>query len=73
MERAEFARLVRDALANLYDNAALETHPLADFLPKPAEAKVSRAEHLRAALLKAIESLRPPNWGVLKSFRKPLI
>jgi CheY-like chemotaxis protein len=60
MERMEFARLVRDALANLYDNAALETHPLADFLPKPAEAKVSRAEHLRAALLKAIESLRPP-------------
>ena len=60
MERTEFARLVRDALASLHDNAALETHPLATLLPSPAGSKTSRAEHLRAMLLQAIEKLRPP-------------
>jgi CheY-like chemotaxis protein len=60
MERAEFNRLVRDGLANLYDYAALETHPLASiFTPLPA-SRESRAEHLYQVLLRAIERLRPP-------------
>ncbi len=60
MEHTEFARLVRDALANLHDNAALEIHPLAMLLPSPSGGKTSRAERLRAVLLQGIEKLRPP-------------
>ena len=60
VDRAEFAQLVRDALANLYDFATLETHPLATWLPKPHGQSGSRADHLRAQLLSAIEGLRPP-------------
>lgn len=59
MDRAEFAQLVRDALANLYDFATLETHPLAAWLPKPPGQPGSRADRLRAQLLDAIEGLRP--------------
>ncbi len=59
MDRAEFAQLVRDALANLYDFATLETHPLATWLPKPSGYSGSRADRLRAQLLDAIEGLRP--------------
>jgi len=60
MERAEFNRLVRDGLANLYDYAALETHPLASIFTPPPAARESRAEHLYQVLLHAIETLRPP-------------
>jgi len=59
LDQRGFERLVRDALANLYDQAALETHALADFLPsRPQEGK-SRAEQLGELLLGAIEKLRP--------------
>jgi len=61
MNRAEFDQLVRDALANLYDFVALETHPLAALLPKPPGQPKSRAGFLREYLLAAIEGLRPPD------------
>jgi CheY-like chemotaxis protein len=54
---AEFERLVRDALANLYDYAYLETHLLNNFIANPPEAK--RADHLRSVLLNAIEAFCP--------------
>jgi CheY-like chemotaxis protein len=60
MDRNEFEQQVRDVLANLYDYAALETHPLAAVFPKPPDVRCSRAEHLRRLLLQEIERLRPP-------------
>jgi CheY-like chemotaxis protein len=61
IERTEFNRLVRDGLSNLYDTAALETHPLASVFPAPPDLHTSRAEHLRRILLHAIEMLQPPD------------
>uniref|UniRef100_A0A7C1JZY5 Hybrid sensor histidine kinase/response regulator n=1 Tax=Caldilinea aerophila TaxID=133453 RepID=A0A7C1JZY5_9CHLR len=61
IHRAEFDQLVRDALANLYDFAMLETHPLAALLSKPRGQLESRADRLREHLLHAIERLRPPS------------
>ena len=63
LEYTEFERLVRDALADLYDWAALETHPLTSLFVKPAEQQGSRGEFLHAVLLAAIESLRPTGRG----------
>jgi len=60
MERTKFDRLVREALADLYDYAALETHPLASVFCKSPDRQESRAECLRRLLLEAIERLRPP-------------
>ncbi len=54
---AEFERLVRDALANLYDYAYLETHPLNAYITNPPETK--RADHLRRVLMDSIETFRP--------------
>ena len=59
-DRAEFERLVRDALANLYDHAALQTQPLASFVSRGGAEPRSRAEQLRDSLVGAIERLRPP-------------
>lgn len=61
MERTEFNRLVRDALSNLYDTAALETHPLTSVFPPSSDQRTSRAEHLRQVLLRAVEGLQPPD------------
>ena len=58
MDRKEFERLTKDALANLQDYAALEVHPLAELLPRPNKT-TSRADHLRTQLVHAIEQLRP--------------
>ncbi len=55
----DFARLVKDALVNLYDNAALEIHPLASMLPPTPQPQISRGTYLRDVLLDAIEQLRP--------------
>lgn len=57
MERSEFERLVRDALNSLYDQAALQTHPLAEYMTP--SAKHSRGQQLRDTLIAAIERLRP--------------
>jgi CheY-like chemotaxis protein len=60
-EYEEFEQLVRDALANLYDYAALEIHPLATTFHWPPGYEGSRAEYLYHILLEAIEALRPPD------------
>lgn len=60
VDQTEFTRLVRDALANLYDYAALETHPLADLLPRPPGYSGRRANYLSDVLQQAIEELKPP-------------
>jgi len=60
IEQAELMRWVRDALSNLYDYAALETHPLAALLPRPPGYVGSRANYLSDVLKQAIEGLKPP-------------
>ncbi len=60
MEQNELMRLVRDALSNLYDYAALETHPLAALLPRPPGYVGSRANYLSDVLQQTIEGLKPP-------------
>ncbi|HEX9117693.1 MAG TPA: response regulator [Anaerolineae bacterium] len=59
LERPEFERLVRDALGHSYDLVALETHPLAAWLPRVPDEGRSRGTQLRDLLLGAIERLRP--------------
>jgi CheY-like chemotaxis protein len=62
-DAAEFDRQVRDALANLHDQAALAIHPLARLMsvgPPKGTQPPSRADHLRHTLLSAIDRLRPP-------------
>jgi CheY-like chemotaxis protein len=56
---AEFERLVREALTNLFDQVALSTHPLAALTIRLGEAQPCRADSLRKALIDAIERLRP--------------
>jgi predicted ATPase len=57
-----FVQQVRDALAHLYDPAALRRHPLAEALaPPPGAAPAADAGRaLRQRLLDAIARLRPP-------------
>jgi CheY-like chemotaxis protein len=55
----EFERLVREALANLFDRAALATHPLANLIGRQGGGQQSRADQLRTVLVEAIEWLRP--------------
>ncbi len=58
-DNAEFERWVRDALANLFDQAALATHPLAILVGHQTGAQQNRADQLRRVLVEAIEWLRP--------------
>jgi len=56
----DVTRLVRNALAHLYDTAYLQTHPLsAMFDAQQVLDSVTRAQRLRRALLDYIEALRP--------------
>lgn len=56
----DVTRLVRNALAHLYDTAYLQTHPLsAMFDAQQMLDSVTRAQRLRRALLDTIEALRP--------------
>jgi AAA15 family ATPase/GTPase len=60
MKFEEFENLVKDALANMYDFAAMETHPIigAALFP-PEDYKGSKGEYLRQVLLETIESFKP--------------
>ncbi len=60
MDQSIFEGLVKDVVANLYDYAALETHPLlySVFQP-PAGYNGSRLEYVRQVFVDAIEQLRP--------------
>lgn len=61
MERSQFEELIKDALANLYDYAALEARPqLFNLLPAPPHFSGRRADYVRQFLIQAIEELRPP-------------
>lgn len=60
-DRIEFERHVREVLANLYDYAALEMHPLASYLHTSPQQPVSRGEQLRRLVLQIIDKLQPPD------------
>lgn len=58
MDRHVFARLVKEALVHLYDQAYLQCHPLAELLvADPAQELGGMTLH--RVLLEAIEALRP--------------
>lgn len=60
MDRTVFEGLVKDTVANLYDYAALESHPLLFSLMKPPEGfSGSQSQYIRQIFLEAIEQLRP--------------
>ncbi len=61
IDRTEFEKLVKDALTNINDYAALETHPLAAYLPSLTGQHGSRGKYLRHLLLEAINKLQPPD------------
>lgn len=50
--------LVYDALLHMNDNAYLQGHPLADLTSAPGR---QRGESLRATLMQALDSLKPPD------------
>jgi CheY-like chemotaxis protein len=55
-----FENLVKDALSNMFDYAALETHPLMDAgIKPPPDHKGSRGDYLKNILLECINSLKP--------------
>lgn len=55
-----FENLVKDALTNMFDYAALETHPLIDAgIKPPPDHKGSRGDYLKNTLLECINSLKP--------------
>ena len=57
-----FENLVKDALTNMFDYAALETHPLINAgIRPPSEYKGSRGDYLKNVLLECINSLKPQN------------
>ncbi|MGQ9555739.1 MAG: response regulator [Anaerolineae bacterium] len=65
---AEFVKLVRDALAHLYDTPHLQRHGLLQYLvPIDLGEPKARAQYLREALMKAIADLRPPDGGSPRS------
>ncbi len=60
IDRKLFDGMVKDAVANLYDHAALEAHPLLfGVIKPPTEYAGSKVEYVRQYLLAAIERLRP--------------
>ncbi len=59
MQYREFASLVREALAHLYDISFLNRHPLSTVLAPDARPGAG-GQHVHRALLEGIEQLRPP-------------
>lgn len=57
--KSELAKLVKDALRNLYTPAHLQNHPLLALLSLDREAGETSGEALRRLLREAIEMLRP--------------
>jgi CheY-like chemotaxis protein len=60
MDQSAFTDLFKDLMNDLFDFAALETHPLARALEMPPEYHGSRAQFVQQMVLQAIENLRPP-------------
>lgn len=64
MDREMFDGLIKDVMADLYDYAALETHPLLfSVFQVPAGYTGSKGEYLRQVILDTLEELRPPTKG----------
>lgn len=60
IDRRNFNALVRDTISNLYDFAALETHPLLfKIFTLPADFSGTPTEYIRQTFLEAIEQLKP--------------
>lgn len=60
ISKEDFEDLVKDTLANLYDFAALETHPLLfSVIQPPAGSSRSKADYVRQLFLDTIQQLRP--------------
>ncbi|HWQ46551.1 MAG TPA: hypothetical protein VN376_06770, partial [Longilinea sp.] len=61
IDRIAFEGWVKFMANNLYDYAALETHPLTNQLIKvPSSFTGAKGDHIRRAFEEAIEKLRPP-------------
>ncbi|NTV37475.1 MAG: hypothetical protein HGA53_11035, partial [Anaerolineaceae bacterium] len=59
-DRQIFGEVVKDILNNLYDIAALETHPLlVSTFNIPDEYRLNRAEYARQLVLDTIEQIKP--------------
>ncbi len=60
IDRSTFNEVIKDMLGNLYDTAAIETHPMIQSVVPSAQASNgNRGEMLRTLILEAIEQLRP--------------
>ena len=60
IDRPTFNEIVKDILSNLYDIAALETHPVLFSVIKPPPSYTrNKGEYIRQLVLDAIEQLRP--------------
>jgi CheY-like chemotaxis protein len=60
VDRPTFNEVIKDVLSNLYDTAAIETHPMIQsIMPASHTASGKRGETLRGLILEAIEQLRP--------------
>lgn len=60
IDRRSFNGLVRDTITNLYDFAALESHPLLFSVVKlPADYTSTPSEYIRQLFMETIEQLRP--------------
>ena len=60
IDRRNFNALVRDTISNLYDFAALESHPLLfKIFTLPVDFSGTPAEFIRQTFLEAIEQLKP--------------
>lgn len=60
VDRTTFDEIIKDVLGNLYDIAALETHPLLfSTIKTPAGYTGNKGEYVRQLVFDAIEQLRP--------------
>jgi CheY-like chemotaxis protein len=60
VDRSTFNEVIKDVLGNLYDTAAIETHPiLFTIIEPPVSSTTTKVEFVRRLLLDAIEQLRP--------------
>jgi Response regulator containing CheY-like receiver, AAA-type ATPase, and DNA-binding domains len=60
VDRSAFNEIIKDALGNLYDTAAIETQPiLFTAIQPPAGFTGNKGEYVRQLILDAIEQLRP--------------
>jgi CheY-like chemotaxis protein len=60
VDRPTFNEIIKDVLGNLYDTAAIETHPmLFSVIQVPAGHTGSKGEYVRQLILDAINQLKP--------------